>query len=168
MADARGNGESPLEVEHRLIPVLREGVEIVKLIFFKNLKSYLGRKYPDREQSYINRLTGAILNELFGTPNTEQVFSAFVEENRSRIEEEMESLATSLPELRIPLTDALRTQFLCDHQEGVDSSPVLYRAKELGILIIDREVPLPAQFMSLVRRLGGTLGILAPLQTEGD
>jgi len=156
-----------MQLENRLIPILREGIEVIKMIFFKKLKSNLARKYPSREQSYINKLTGAIINDLFGTPNSERTFAAFVDENRSQIEEEIQSLATDFQDMRIPLTDALRIQFLCDHQEGIDSSSVLHRAKELKILIVEREVPLPAQFMSLVRKLGGAFGILIPMRVNG-
>jgi len=150
-----------MEFESKLIPILREGVDTVKMILFKNLRDYLSEKHPSRESSHITRLSGAIINELFGTPNTEQAFAAFALENRASIEEEMKNLAVQFRALRIPLTDALRVQFLCDAQEGIDSESVLSRARELDILIVDREVPLPAQFVSLVRKLGGAMDILA-------
>jgi hypothetical protein len=63
--------------------------------------------------------------------------------------------------MRIPLTDALRVQFLCDYQEGIDSSEILQRAKQFNLLILDREVPLPASFLNLARRLGGAFDLLA-------
>jgi hypothetical protein len=146
--------------ESNLIPILREGIEIVKMILFKQLKTYLSQKYPDDEIAYINKLAAAIVNDLFGAQNKEVSFALFAEENKDRTAEEISNLAGSLGNLRIPLTDALRAQFLCDHHEGIDSSSVLLRAKEHGILIADREVPLPAQFVSLVRRLGGAHNIL--------
>ena len=149
------------EYESKLLPIMREGADIIKMIFFKKLKERLSAKHMHRDQQYINKLTGAIVNDLFGTPNTQQPFATFVEENLFFIKLEMKSIATELQELRIPLTDALRVQFLCDSQEGVDSSAVLLHAKELGILIVDREVPLPAKFMNLVRRLGSSYDLLA-------
>jgi hypothetical protein len=143
-----------MEYENQLLPILREGVDVVKMILFKRLREYLSRKYPDSGHSYINKLSGAIINDLFGGPNPDQVFVGFAEKNKSRIDEELRNIPTEFEKLRIPLTDALRVQFLCDHQEGIDSSAVLRRARELGILISDREVPLPAKFVSLVRKLG--------------
>ncbi|MCE5242946.1 MAG: hypothetical protein LLF99_07080, partial [Desulfobacteraceae bacterium] len=71
------------------------------------------------------------------------------------------ALAGRFPEMRIPLTDALRIQAVCDFQEGMDTSSVLERAKQSGILIVDRELPLPAPFMNLVRKLGSAFGLLA-------
>ncbi len=62
--------------------------------------------------------------------------------------------------LRIPITDALRVQFLCDSMEGIDSSVILLQAEELGVLLADREVPLPKNFLNLVRRLGSSFNIL--------
>lgn len=148
------------EYESKLIPIMREGVDIIKMIFFKELKEKLSSKYMNRDTRYISRLTGAIVNELFGTPNSQEPFAAFVEENLFFIKLEMKNIATELEHMRIPLTDALRVQFLCDSQEDIDSSAVLLQAKEVGILILEREVPLPAKFMNLVRKLGGSYDLL--------
>jgi hypothetical protein len=148
------------EFESRLIPILREGVDIIKMILFKKLKEHLSDKYIDRDAQFVSKLTGAIVNDLFGTPNTQEPFASFVEENLFFIKMEMKNLATELQEMRIPLTDALRVQFLCDSQEGVDSSAILVQAKELGILIVDREAPMPAKFMNLVRKLGSSYDLL--------
>ena len=150
-----------MQFESKLIPVMREGVTVIKMIFFKRLTAYLSQKYPDRAVSDINKLSGAVLNELFGTPNPEEPFATFAEENKSCIEEEMKPIATEFKEMRIPLTDALRVQFLCDHGEGRDSASILSRAQELGVLLVDREVPLPTHFMSLARKLGCAFDILA-------
>jgi len=150
-----------MEVEKRLIPVLREGVEAIKMVFFKKLKTHLARKHPRLDSSRVNKLCGAVVNDLFGTPNTAEPFATFAQENKALIEGEARSIAVELQEMRIPLTDALRIQFLCDHQEGMDSSSVLQRAKELDILLVDREVPLPAKFMTLVRKLGTAFNLLS-------
>ena len=148
------------EEENKLIPMMREGIDVIKMIFFKKLREKLYEKYINRDAQYITKLTGAIVNDLFGTPNKQEPFATFVEENQYFIKSEMKHLSAELQELRIPLTDALRIQFLCDSQEGIDSPAILVRAKELGILIVDREVPLPAGFMSLVRKLGSSLDLL--------
>jgi len=149
-----------MEYENQLLPILREGVDVVKMILFKRLREHLSKKCPGCEHAYINKLSGAIINDLFGGPSPDRVFVEFAEENKSRIDEELRNIPTEFEKLRIPLTDALRVQFLCDHQEGIDSSAVLRRANELGILISDREVPLPAKFVSLVRKLGSANELL--------
>jgi len=150
-----------VSVEHTLIPVLREGVAVVKMILFKELKPYLGEKYPQRGAEFAGRLSGAVINELFGTPNPDPTFAAFAQAHRVIIHDELGLLAVRHPNLRIALTDALRIQFLCDHQENIDSSAVLSRADELGILVVERELPLPATFMNMVRTLGNRLNLLA-------
>ncbi|MBN2514537.1 MAG: hypothetical protein JXC33_00735 [Deltaproteobacteria bacterium] len=149
-----------MEFESKLIPIMREGVAIIKVIFYKKLKNYLVQEYPDQDKIYINKLSGAIINELFGTPNTEERFAFFAEENKRYIDHELMNICHEFDDMLIPLTDALRVQFLCDHQEGVKSASILTRAQELNILLVDREVPLPSNFMKLVRELGYEFNIL--------
>ena len=129
-----------VEVEDRLVPALREGINVVKMIFFKQLKPYLAEKYPADTPEYANRLTGALINEVFATPSDVEPFKTFAEDNRSFIEAEIKLIPETFADLRIPLTDALRIQFLCDDREGVDNQASLSRARELGILIVDRDV----------------------------
>lgn len=149
-----------MNVENKLIPILREGVDVIKMIFFRKLRDYLEGAYPDKEPVYVNRLAGAIVNDLFGSAPPEEKFAAFAEENAFFIEKELQNLALNLKDMCIPLTDALRIQFLCDHQEGVDSTGILTRARDRGILIVDREVPLPARFIGMARRLGSAFNLL--------
>jgi hypothetical protein len=133
------------------------------MIFFKDLKAHLEKKHPQHPPDVIARLAGAVLNELFGTPSTEESFKSFAEEYRPAIDEALRHIPVAFERLRIPLTDALRVQFLCDSREGVDSRAVLSRARDLGVLIVDREIPLPKTFMNQVRRLGVAYNLLAPL-----
>jgi len=151
-----------MEFESKLIPILREGIEIVKVIFFKDLRDHLRRRQPGLANDFALRLTAAVVNELFGVHNPEAAFVEFVQDNRPAIDQALATVATDLAPLRIPLTDALRSMVLCDYQEGRDTSPLLQRAQELGILLVDRDLPLPNQFIDLVRRLGTAKGILQP------
>jgi hypothetical protein len=149
-----------MELETRLIPIMREGVDVVKMVFFQRLQTHLAGKYRDRNRQTINQLAGAIINDLFATHNLQEPFAGFVEQNRDCIAAEVNSLAMALPELRGPLTDALRVQFLCDQQEGIDSTAMLTRARELNVLILERDVPLPKHFLDMVRTLGSALRFL--------
>jgi len=151
-----------MELESRLVPIMREGVDVIKMIFFGRLQAYLNSKYADRNRQSINQLAGAIINDLFATPNLQEPFAGFVEENRDCIVEEMHLLATVFPELCGPLTDALRVQFLCDSREGIDSTAMLNHARDLNVLVLDRDLPLPKIFLEMVRTLGSGLRILAP------
>ena len=150
-----------MQYESKLIPVLREGIDVIKMIFFKKLKTHLPHKYPHKDGTYINYLAGAVINELFGTENPAEPYASFALENKFFIKLELKNIPSDFPEMRIPLTDALRVQFLCDYQEGIDSSHILTQAKQQGILLIDRDAPLPAKFMTLVRKLGGGFDLIA-------
>jgi hypothetical protein len=161
--------EQPTVEQSKLIGALREGVALVQMVFFKEIKVILEKKHPDKDLSSYLMLAGAITNELFGTPNPEEKFVAFRQENRALIEEEMSGLAESLPHLRNSLTDALRVQTLCDNQEGIDDPGVLQTAEALGVLVKDRNLPLPSSFMTLVRGLGEQYQlVVAPVEISPE
>ncbi|MEA3487296.1 MAG: hypothetical protein U9R20_06530 [Thermodesulfobacteriota bacterium] len=148
------------EFESKLLPILRQGVAIVKMAFFKKLKNHLGAQNPDREAVFINMLAGAVVNDIFGTPNTAELFTSFVKENRNMIQETLKNVPLELVDMMVPLTDALRVQVLCDRQEGIDSLPILVHANELKLLLVPRKIPLPASFIKLVRELGNKHDLL--------
>jgi len=138
------------------------------MISFKRLKETLAAKYPDREPAFIAKLAGALVNAIFGIPPHEEPFAVFARSHANLIAHEQAKAGTMLEELRIPLTDALRIQLLCDHQEGLDSTATLRQAQELGILLAERDLPLPHSFIALVRRLGSGFGLLLPPLPNGD
>lgn len=146
--------------EPALVPILREGVDVVKLIFFRRLKEHLSGQYPHRDSDYIRKLAASVINEVFGESNAQGPLASFSEQNKGIIQEQMDSLSIHMRDMQIPLTDALRIQFLCDHQEGRDSREVLEKARTLGLLLPEREVPLPAKFIHMVRKVGSSLKIL--------
>ena len=146
----------------RLIPILREGVAVIQMIFFKELKSVIAGKHPDLDLPSQTMLAGAVTNELFGSQNPEEKFQNFREQYRGTIEQELLCLATELPQLSAPLADALRVQTLCDNQEGIDSSHILKLADSCNILSAERELPLPSAFMATVRKLGGEHNLIIP------
>jgi hypothetical protein len=142
--------------ESRLIPVMREGICVVQMVLFKKLRLLLKAKYPEQDALTVAMLTGAITNELFGSVNEEEKFQDFRRQMRGIIEQELLGLAQELPDLRKPLTDALRMQTLCDQMEGKEDSRILTQADEIGILIQEAELPLPSTFMAMARDLGDT------------
>ena len=91
----------------RLIPILREGVAVIQMIFFKELKRVIAGKHPDLDLPSQTMLAGAVTNELFGFQNPEEKFQNFREQYRGTIEQELLCLATELPQLSAPLADAL-------------------------------------------------------------
>lgn len=161
--------EQPTEKQSQLIGVLREGVSLVQMVFYKEVKDLLVSHYPDEDIKKLLMLAGAITNEVFGTPNPDPKFVAFRQEHRVLIEEELGGLATNLPQLCPYVTDALRVQTLCDKQESIEDPGVLQTAESLGILVNDRNVPLPSAFMTLVRGLGEQYQlIVAPVQISPE
>lgn len=154
------------EFESRLLPILRQGVSVVKMVFFKTLKEHLRDRHPDKDVTFINMLTGAVVNDIFGSHNTAEPFPPFVSENRLLIEETLKRVPFELVDMMIPLTDALRVQALCDRQEGIDSLSILVHANDLKLLLVPREVPLPAHFMKMVRELGNKHNLLLPTEIK--
>jgi hypothetical protein len=146
----------------QLLAALREAVEVVQMVLFKEVRSRLAKKKPDFQASHLSSLAGAIANEVFGTQNPKSKFVRFRSENWGEIEQVMLSLKDEMTELCTDITDALRIQTLCDHQEGSDTSQTLVRAKEFGFLLEDRDIPLPSSFMVLARALGEKHNLIIP------
>lgn len=148
--------------QSRLIEALREAVAVVQMVFFKQTKALLTKKRSSQDERYLLSLAGAITNEVFGSNNPDPQVAAFREQNRGAIEQQMLALRDDLGELCGEITDALRIQTLCDHQLGIDSPPILMRAKEYGYLVEERDVPLPSSFMTLARQLGARHNLISP------
>lgn len=154
--------EQEQTINRGFIPSLREGVDVVRMIFFKKLREHFSESSQGQEPRFNGMLAGAVMNEFFGTPNPEEKFAVFVADNRERIDKELAELATNFKDLRIPLTDALRIHYLCNYQEGIDGdeATVLAQARDLGVLMEERDVPLPKGFMELVYRVGKAHGLI--------
>jgi len=146
----------------QIVAALREGVAVVQMVFFKELRAQIGNRYPDMEQQAQLMLAGAITNALFGTQNREARFEEFRETHRQTIEQELLGLATNFARLRSYITDALRVQTLCDSHEGADDTTVLEAADKIGVLLKDRDIPLPSVFMTFVRGLGQQYQLITP------
>lgn len=149
----------------QLIASLREGIAIVQMICFKELRSQVNNRHADKETQIRAKLTGTIVNEIFGTPNQEPEFVKFRKKNWGTIEQELLSVRTNLSSSLSILTDSLRIQVLCDQQEGTDSGATLINAKNYGFLLDEREIPLPSTYMALIRIIGEKHNlIIAPVQ----
>ncbi len=150
------------EKQSRLIGVLREGVTVIQMILFKKVRENLSKKYPEKQDSHVSMLAGSITNELFGTVNPDEKFKNFRRENRGTIEQELLGLAEELAELRPILSDSLRVLTLCESQLGNKNPGLLKKANELGILVEERDIPLPSIFMTRVRELGAQYNLIIP------
>lgn len=154
--------KSEVKIDREFIPSLREGVDVIRMVFFKKMRDFLITTYPDQEQRFYGLIAGAVMNQLFGTPNPDAKIQQFVQENDAVISTELQNVSVNFADFRIPLTDALRIHYLCNFQEELDdaAATVLAKAKELGVLIEERDVPLPKGFMELVYRIGKVHGLL--------
>lgn len=151
-----------IKKDSQLINSLREGVGLIQMVLFKEVRTGLMQKKPNMEKSYLAMLAGAITNEVFGTQNPEEKFVTFRKQNWGEIEQELISLKEEFAELLPFLSDALRIQTLCDSQEGGDSTATLLRAKEFDYLLEERDIPLPSSFMTAVREVGKLHNLLIP------
>jgi len=151
-----------MSFEPQLVPALREGIDIIKMVLFRELKGVLIYRHQSKDSVYINQLTGAVVNDLFGVSFMDEASDAINKTHPEIVQKTSLLISTELDNLRIPLTDALRIQYLCDSHEGIDSRSVLKRAEQRGILIVEREAPLPGAFMHIVRTFGRAYAILEP------
>lgn len=155
--------------QSQLNSVLREGIGVVQMVLFKELRTIFAKKYPDWDITRRSMLIGALINKLFGQENPEEKFRAFNQKNIAIIEQEMLAMVEQLPQLKGYISDALRVHVLCDNQDGEDSSAVLQQALEIGILQQDRDIPLPSTFMTLIRELGEENGLtIAPVEISKE
>ncbi len=154
--------EAPPAIDSRLLPILRQALDVVRMILFKELRDYFSATRPDRANE-AGRLAAGVLNDLFGVANPNEAYIAFMDANREEIDTALADFPSRFERFLIPLTDALRMQFLCDSCEGLDdSTDFLVRAKERGVLLAERDLPLPHHFLELVRRLGAAYGLVSP------
>ncbi|VAW41135.1 hypothetical protein MNBD_DELTA04-954 [hydrothermal vent metagenome] len=166
-ADSRAGDQAQGEqLDSRVIPVMREAVAMVHMVCFGELKDKLADRFQDWEPAEFRRLVGAIVNDIFGTPAQDSESMRFARKHQDTVEKELWALADNLPDLLPPLTDALRMQTLCDHEQGINSLPTLLRARTVGVLVEERPIPMPSTFIILVRQLGARHGMLQPMQAD--
>ena len=146
--------------DNRVTPVMREAVAMVQMILFKVLRQSVRERYVDQIEPFSVQLAGAVINNLFGERPVDQTVERFAADNRELIERELRELAGHCPDLRPMLTDALRMKTICDNQEGIHSIPSLLMAKALGLLMEERDLPLPSTFMLQVRQLAAAHGLI--------
>ena len=146
--------------DNRVTPVMREAVAMVQMILFKVLRQSVRERYVDQIEPFSVHLAGAVTNNLFGERPVDKAVERFAADNRELVERELRELAGHCPDLRSMLTDALRMKTICDNQEGFHSIPSLLMAKALGLLMEERDLPLPSTFMLQVRQLAAAHGLI--------
>ena len=162
--------EEQSPIDNKLIPVLTHAVDVVKMALYKKVKDHVLKSEGTGGEDVAAPLAGAVVNDVFCTPNLEPDHIAFVRENRGVIAAVVRSipLEDDLKDMVPHISDALRVSFMCDHHNGVDTSYVLTKASQLGILEEERTIPLPRFFIESVRELGGALGLVIPPVIEEE
>ncbi len=157
--------EAVPDVDTKTIPVMREAVTMVQMIFFRRLKEDIHRRYRDWSEQEKKYLAGAVVNNLYGTEAADRQVDLFARKHRQLIEDELRGLHKRVTDLIPHITDSLRMQTICDNHEGIHSIPCLLLAKELGILDEERSLPMPSAFMLSVRRLGTESGLVKTMES---
>lgn len=151
-------------IERKIVPAIREGIELVMMIVFMKLKEKNVTYFPEMDKTYHSMLAAAVLNTIFGITNPEESFQNFLNENEDHVQKGIKSFATDFPDLNILITDALRMQFICNEVEEIGDKDhdieVMEKAIEAGILLQERDAPLPKGFMNLVHRVGMAHGLI--------
>ena len=90
----------------RLAKKMLEGVNTVILILYKVFTDDFLKKYQEQGEEYCKFLAGATVNEIFGSHN--EASQITFDENEEIILDEIINLGTKHPELKQPITDAIR------------------------------------------------------------
>jgi hypothetical protein len=147
----------------RLLPILQEGIEITKMVLYRKLRDFVTPRFPEHSAAFHGQLAGGVVNDLFGPPpDLPETAAAFMGKNGELIAQERQAFASELPEMKIVITDALRMQTICALLAGLADPGLLQRAESAGILLAEREIPLPHTFIDMARRLGKASGLLTP------
>lgn len=153
----------PETAANRLLPILQEGIEVTKMVLFRKLKAFSALRLPEQPSAFHTQLAAAVINDLFTSPpDLPEPVAAFMSSNRELIERERQAFIGEQPEMRIVLTDTLRMQTICDLMEGQPDPGILQKAESTGLLLSEREMPLPHTFIDMARRLGKANGLLTP------
>ncbi len=133
-----------------------KGVDIVKLVLYKVLtEDYLG-DYKSEGEDFCKDLAATTVNEIFNDHN--ETTSSFLKRNKENIEKGIINLGEKHPDLKQPVTDALRIFVQANWMLSGDSKyysdlTVFQNAMDRGIFIKGGDPPEPASFLKMVEEL---------------
>jgi len=148
----------------RLASKMIQGVDIVKLVLYKILIDDFSYKYKEKEEKFYKFFASSLINEIFGCHNseTQELFN----NNEEIAVKEIKEIGINHPELKKPITDALRV--FIQANQMLDSKTMknndyvmdLYkRAIERGIFIKEGESPSPDTFLKMTEELSNKYNI---------
>lgn len=142
----------------RLAQKMIQGVDIVKLVLYKLLTEQFSKKYQEKGEEFYKTLAASLINDIFGchSPETKELFA----KNEKIAVEEIKNLGVKFPELKKPITDALRVFIQANQMLGsntmkdTDYVMDLYnKAIERGVFIKGGESPSPESFLKMTEEL---------------
>ncbi|MBU1036432.1 hypothetical protein KKF32_00165 [Patescibacteria group bacterium] len=142
----------------RLAQKMIQGVDVVKLVLYKVLTEDFAEKYKEKGEKFYKTLATSIINEIFGchNPESQKTFS----ENKKIVAEEIKNLGTKHPELKRPITDALRVFIQANQMLGSSTMKdteyvvnLFDKAIERGIFIKGGDAPSPEPFLQMMEEL---------------
>lgn len=141
-----------VDLAHRMI----QGVDIVKLILYKVLTEDYSNIYKNKDEDYCNDLAAASVNEIFNSHNEKT--SIFFNNNKENIVNGIIYLGKKHPDLKRPITDALRVfvqanWMLSGNSKYYSDLKVFQNAIDRGLFIKGGDPPEPASFLEMVEEL---------------
>lgn len=131
-----------------------QGVDIVKLILYKVLTEDYSNIYKNKD--YCKDLAAASVNEIFNSHNEKT--SIFFNNNKENVVNGIINIGEKHPELKRPITDALRVfvqanWMLSGNSKNYSDLKVFQNAMDRGIFITGGDPPEPASFLEMVEEL---------------
>ena len=134
---------------------MRPGVDVVKLVLYKILTDEFSKKYQNNGDEFYKTLAAATVNEIFccHNENSKSVF----DNNKKTVINEIKNLGTNHPELKRPITDALRVfiqaNFMLSGKMQDNFEEIFNNAIERNIFIKGGEKPEPKSFLEMTEKL---------------
>ncbi|MBW2594709.1 MAG: hypothetical protein JRC93_01790 [Deltaproteobacteria bacterium] len=132
-----------------------QGVDVVKLVLYKILTDEFSEKYQNNGEEFYKTLAAALINEIFCCHN--EMSRSVFDENKNTVIDEIKNLGTNHPELKRPITDALRASvqanFMLSGKMQDNFEEVFNNAIERDIFIKGGEKPEPKTFLEMTEKL---------------
>ena len=140
----------------RLAKKMIQGVNTVRLVLYKVLVDDFSEKYEEEEEEYLKTMAGVTVNEIFGSHD--ETSQETFDNNKQIIINEIVNIGTKHPELKRPITDAIRVliqaTFMLNGRMPENQEAIFKNAMGRGIFIKGGDNPKPDTFLEMAEALG--------------
>lgn len=154
-------GDTMLPGTEKLARKTIQAVDIVKLVLYKVVTDDYSVKYKSKGEDYYKNLAGATVNEIFND-HSEMSLKVF-NENKEIIINGIKNIGENHPDLKRPITDALRVfsqvNFMLSGEFSESSFETFNKAIDRNIFIEGGEAPESISFLEMADNLAKTYGI---------